>query len=58
MDQSAARYAEKQDVQTLAFNNLAKLILEKEIISRKELRKSVELIEDKDNRKLDSEDIF
>jgi len=58
MDQSAARYAEKQDVQTLAFNNLAKLILEKEIISRKEVRKSVELIEDKDNRKLDSEDIF
>lgn len=58
MDQAAAKYAEKQGVQTLAFNNLEKLLLEKEIIFRDELEKSIELIEQKDNRKIDREKIF
>lgn len=58
MDQAAAKYAEKQGVQTLAFNNLAKLILEKEIIFKEELRDSIELIEQKDNRKINRENIF
>lgn len=58
MDQAANRYAEKQDVQTLAFNNLVKLLHEKEIISKEDLKNSIELIEQKDNRKIDADDIF
>jgi len=58
MDKAAARYAEKQEVQILAFNNLAKLLLKKQVISKEELRNSIELIEKKDNRKIDTEEIF
>lgn len=52
MDQAANRYAEKQKVQTLAFNNLVKLLHKKEIISKDDLKDSIELIEQKDNRKI------
>jgi predicted nucleic acid-binding protein len=58
MDQAAARHAEKQKVQTLSFNNLAKLLHEKEIISKEYLKDSIELIEQKDNRKIDTGEIF
>jgi predicted nucleic acid-binding protein len=58
MDQAANRYAEKQKVQTLAFNNLAKLLHEKEIIPKQDLKGSIELIEQKDNRRIDKENIF
>ena len=58
MDQAAAKYAEKQEVQTIAFNNLAKLLNEKEIISKKELKNSIKTIEQKDNRKINTENIL
>lgn len=58
MDRAANRYAEKQDVQTLAFNNLVKLLHEKEIISKEDLKDSIELIEQKDNRRIDTDEIF
>lgn len=58
MDQVAARYAEKQNVQTLAFNNIVKLLHEKEIVSKKDLKDSLELIEQRDNRRIEIGDIF
>lgn len=58
MDQAAAKYAEKQKVQILEFNNLAKLLHEKEITSKDELKDSIEKIEQRDNRKIDIGDIF
>ena len=58
MDQAANQYAEKQKVQTLAFNNLVKLLHEKEIMSKEDLKDSIKLIEQKDNRKIDTDEIF
>lgn len=58
MDQEASRYAEKQDVQTVAFNNIMKLLHKKEIISKENLEDSIKLIERKDNRNIDKKDIF
>jgi len=42
----------------LAFNNLVKLLHEKEIIPKEDLKESIELIEQKDNRKIDKDGIF
>ncbi|QGA80325.1 hypothetical protein [Candidatus Nanohalobium constans] len=58
MDQAAAKYAEKQEVQTIAFNNLAKLLNQKEIISKDELKDSIKTIERKDNRKINTDNIL
>jgi predicted nucleic acid-binding protein len=58
MDQAAAKYAEKQEVQNLSFNNLVKLLNQEEIISKKELKESIKTIEQKDNRKINIESIL
>lgn len=58
MDRAAARFARKQSVQTLAFNNLAKMLLEKQLVSREELEDSISRIEKKDKRKIDKDDIL
>lgn len=58
MDQRAAKYAEKQGVQTLSFNNLAKLLIEKQITTENKLEKHLKQIEQRDNRDLDIENIL
>jgi predicted nucleic acid-binding protein len=58
MDQAAAKYAEKQEVQNLSFNNLVKLLNQEKIISKKELKESIKTIEQKDNRKINIESIL
>jgi len=58
MDQAAAKYAEKQEVQNLSFNNLVKLLNQEEIISKKELEESIKTIEQRDNRKINIQNIL
>ena len=58
MDQKAAKYAEKKGVQTLSFNNLAQLLIDKQIITQDKLEKRLHTIEQRDNRELDIENIL
>lgn len=58
MDKTAAKVAEKKDVDIIAFNTLMKKMLDEDVLKRKEAEKAVKRIEKKDNREIDKNKIF
>ncbi|MFB6100325.1 MAG: hypothetical protein ABEK16_03550 [Candidatus Nanohalobium sp.] len=56
MDQQAKRFAEKKRVQTLSINNLIKLLIQKDFLSKEEVNSAVEKIEERDNREINTDE--
>lgn len=58
MDSQAKEFAEEKDIQTITFNNLLKLIKQKEILDDKDIKETIKNIEERDNRKINTEEIL
>lgn len=57
MDKKAKEFSKEKGIQNLSFNNLIKLLYKRDIASKKKLNNSINLIEEKDNRKINKEEI-
>lgn len=58
MDVKAKEFAEEKGVQNISFNNIAKIFYKRDIATKEKLESSINMIEEKDNRKINKNEIL
>lgn len=58
MDKKAKEFTEEKGVQNISFNNLAKIFYKRDIATKEKLESSINMIEEKDNRKINKNKIL